>query len=156
VTGALRPKLTFNHLHNAFQPAQALKEWGTPVDIESLSSLFVRYLQTDRSAPTTPFCDMPISPESASILEHLIALNSAQKGWWTVGSQPAVDAAKSEDPIHGFGPRGGYVFQKSFVEFFVKNKEEADRLLERVEKEPNGRISCYAGNKQVRASTRVD
>jgi len=94
---------------------------------------------------------MPISPESASILEHLISLNSAKKGWWTVGSQPAVDAAKSEDPVHGFGPRGGYVFQKSFVEFFVKNKEEADRLFERVNKEPNGRISCYAGNKQVRS-----
>ena len=111
--------------------------------------MFTRYLRSDPAAPTTPFCDLPISPESASILEHLITLNSAAKGWWTVGSQPAVDAAKSEDPIHGFGPKGGYVFQKSFVEFFVRNKEEADRLFERVNKEPHGRISCYAGNKKV-------
>lgn len=129
-------------------PAQAIKEWGTPVDIESLSSLFVRYLQTDPSAPTTPFCDLPISPESHSIFRHLIALNSPSRGWWTVGSQPAVDGAKSEDPIHGFGPKGGYVFQKSFVEFFVKDQQEADRLLTLVNKEPNGRVSMYAGNKK--------
>lgn len=128
-------------------PQQALKEWGTPVDAASLSSLFVRYLQSDPSAPTTPFCDLPISPESQSILPHLIALNSAERQYWTVGSQPAVDGARSEDPIHGFGPKGGYVFQKSFVEFFVKDEAEARRIYDEVAKQ-DGQVTMYAGDRK--------
>lgn len=68
---------------------------------------------------------------------------------WTVGSQPAVDGARSDDPIHGFGPKGGYVFQKSFVEFFVSGVREVEQLQERIEKEGQGVIKFYAGNKRV-------
>lgn len=99
--------------------------------------------------PTTPFCDLPISPESQGILPNLIALNSATKQYWTVGSQPAVDGAKSEDPIHGFGPNGGWIFQKAFVEFFVKDKEEVERIKRKVEREGKGVVGFYAGNKKV-------
>jgi methylenetetrahydrofolate reductase (NADPH) len=119
------------------------------VDTESLSSLFTSYLQSSPQTPTTPFCDLPISPESRSILPYLIKLNSPSKAWWTVGSQPAVDGAKSEDPVHGFGPRGGYVFQKSFVEFFVKDKTEVEELLRRANEGGKGKIGLYAGNKSV-------
>lgn len=68
---------------------------------------------------------------------------------WTVGSQPAVDGARSDDPIHGFGPKGGYVFQKSFVEFFVGGVREVEQLQERIEREGEGVIKFYAGNKRV-------
>lgn len=71
---------------------------------------------------------------------------------WTVGSQPAVDGARSEDPIHGFGPKGGYVFQKSFVEFFVNNVKQVEELQEKIEREGHGMIKFYAGNKRVSAS----
>jgi methylenetetrahydrofolate reductase (NADPH) len=70
---------------------------------------------------------------------------------WTVGSQPAVDGARSDDPIHGFGPKGGYVFQKSFVEFFVGGVKEVEALQEKIEKQGQGMIKFYAGNKRVRA-----
>lgn len=130
-------------------PTQALHEWGTPVDRASLSSLFTRYLRSDPQAPTTPFCDLPISPESSLILDHLIKLNSTERGWWTVGSQPPVDGAKSDDPVHGFGPRGSYVFQKAFVEFFVPGRQQVDELLAKARSEPSGKISLYAGNKKV-------
>ncbi|WWD20602.1 methylenetetrahydrofolate reductase [Kwoniella shandongensis] len=126
--------------------AQALKEWGTPTDASQLSSLFTSYLQSSPQTPTTPFCDLPLSPESATILPHLVALNSSKLQHWTVGSQPAVDAAKSDDPIHGWGPRGGYVFQKAFVEFFVR-EEEVNRLEEKLKK-GDSQITMYAGNKQ--------
>lgn len=129
-------------------PAQALKDWGTPIDAEGLSDLFSRYLRSDPSAPTTPFCDLPLSPESQTILPQLLALNSPQFCHWTVGSQPAVDAAKSEDPVHGWGPRGGYVFQKAFVEFFV-TKSEVDRLQERLASRTDEIISMYAANKKA-------
>ena len=32
--------------------------------------------------------------------------------------QPKVDACSSGDPVHGWGPSGGYVFQKEFIELF--------------------------------------
>lgn len=32
--------------------------------------------------------------------------------------QPMVDAASSTDPVHGWGPPGGIVFQKEFLELF--------------------------------------
>jgi methylenetetrahydrofolate reductase (NADPH) len=73
---------------------------------------------------------------------------------WTVGSQPAVDGARSEDPIHGFGPKGGYVFQKSFVEFFVGDVKQVLALQEKIEKEGHGAIKFYAGNKRVSRASR--
>lgn len=141
--GTLCPIESINYAH--VQAAQALKEWGTPLNHGDISGLFTRYLHSDPSTPTTPFCDLPLSPETTTILSPLLALN--EKQYWTVGSQPAVDAAKSEDPIHGWGPRGGYVFQKAFVEFFVR-KDEMERIQSRLDSK-NGQISFYASNKEV-------
>lgn len=137
------------------QPAQALAQWGTPTTTQELSDLFTAYLNSAPQRPTTPFCDLPLSPESQTILPHLLALNSASKQYWTVGSQPAVDAAHSEDPIHGFGPRGGYVFQKAFVEFFVK-PEVALEIEKAVKERGEGQISFYAGNKKGEFRTNMD
>ncbi|WVQ85878.1 methylenetetrahydrofolate reductase [Cryptococcus sp. DSM 104549] len=137
--------------------AQALKEWGTPTDASQLSALFTAYLQSSPTTPTTPFCDMPLSPESSTILSHLIALNSTKLQHWTVGSQPAVDAVRSDDPVHGWGPRGGYVFQKAFVEFFVR-PEVVEQLEEKVREKGDGLITMYAGNKkgEFRTNTEED
>jgi methylenetetrahydrofolate reductase (NADPH) len=129
-------------------PAQALKEWGTPATMEDLSALFTRYLKGDPSTPTTPFCDMPLSPESATVLPHLLALNSPKVQHWTVGSQPAVDAAASEDPMHGWGPPGGYVFQKAFVEFFVPLSAVQRLETKLIALARGGSISMYASNRK--------
>jgi len=129
-------------------PAQALKEWGTPATMEDLSALFTRYLKGDPDTPTTPFCDMPLSPESATVLPYLLELNSAKLKHWTVGSQPAVDAARSEDPMHGWGPPGGYVFQKAFVEFFVPLSEVQRLQHKLVALARGGNISMYASNRK--------
>ena len=80
------------------------------------------------------------------ILRHLEKLT--QKGWWTVGSQPAIDGARSEDDVVGWGPAGGYVFQKAFVEFFCD--EETLRALETKIKGENGWVTWFAANSQVR------
>lgn len=92
---------------------------------------------------------MPISAESSQILDHLLRLNSPDIQFWTVGSQPAVDGAKSEDPVHGWGPKGGWVFQKSFVEFFVKDRAEVERIKRKIDAKGNGWVSLYAGNRDV-------
>jgi methylenetetrahydrofolate reductase (NADPH) len=36
-------------------------------------------------------------------------------GFLTINSQPAVNGAKSEDKVFGWGPRNGYVYQKAFI-----------------------------------------
>jgi len=67
------------------------------------------------------------------------------KGWWTVGSQPTVNGASSEDEIFGWGPRGGYVFQKAFVEFFAE-KEDVEKIERKVKEEGNGLVDYFVGN----------
>jgi methylenetetrahydrofolate reductase (NADPH) len=95
---------------------------------------------------STPFSSGPLLSESQFIIPHLEQLT--QRGWWTVGSQPAVDAAPSEDPIVGWGPKGGYVFQKAFVEVFA-DSEDVTWLNERVKQRGAGYVSFHAGNLEV-------
>lgn len=89
------------------------------------------------------------------IAAHLIEMND-KRHWWTVGSQPAVDGAPSADAVHGFGPKGGYVYQKAFVEFFLTKEEldELERVSAREERErrekgegDDGLVKWYAGNR---------
>jgi methylenetetrahydrofolate reductase (NADPH) len=80
------------------------------------------------------------------ILTHLERLT--KRGWWTVGSQPAVDGESSEDEIVGWGPRGGYVYQKCFVEFFADAKD-LERIERSIEQEGGGWISYFAADLKV-------
>lgn len=89
---------------------------------------------------------MPLSPESLMILPHLERLT--RRGLWTVGSQPAVDGANSNDDVVGWGPRAGYVFQKGFVEFFCE-ESEVDKIERQVQQRGNGWVHWFAGNKKV-------
>ena len=38
--------------------------------------------------------------------------NMNELGYLTINSQPAVDGSRSDDKVHGWGPPGGYVYQK--------------------------------------------
>ncbi|CDZ97433.1 methylenetetrahydrofolate reductase [Phaffia rhodozyma] len=124
-------------------PNEALSHWGSPSNTRAISELFTSYLRSE--IPSIPWCTSPLESESRAILPLLLRLNSPEKGWWTVGSQPTLDGTPSEDPIYGFGPRGGYIFQKSFVEFFVKESEV--REIEEKAKDFKGVVTFYAGNK---------
>ncbi|KAF7980152.1 hypothetical protein HWV62_39605 [Athelia sp. TMB] len=130
--------------------SDAIAQWGHPKTLNDLTSLFLRQLHSETA--TTPFSSEPLSPESLTILPHLEKLT--HKGWWTVGSQPAVDGARSSDDIFGWGPRGGYVFQKAFVEFFA---EEADveRIEKKVRESGKGWVDYFAGNIQGEVRTNV-
>lgn len=94
----------------------------------------------------TPFSPDELDPESMTILPHLDRLN--QRGWWTVGSQPAVDGASSSDKVFGWGPKAGYVFQKSFVEFFC-DAADADALERKVKEKGGGWVQYYMANSKV-------
>ena len=127
------------------QRSEAVAQWGHPTTLEDLTQMFFRYLHS--KIRSTPFSSEPLSPESATILIHLEKLTL--RGWWTVGSQPAIDGASSADEVVGWGPRGGYVFQKAFVEFFA-TKEDIKKIETKVKEEGNGWVDFFAGNVMVR------
>ncbi|KAL9933157.1 hypothetical protein V8E36_007875 [Tilletia maclaganii] len=77
------------------------------------------------------------------------------KGWWTVGSQPAVAGVSSADDTYGFGPPDGYVYQKAFVEFFVEERCKK-WLLEKIEKEGHGQVTFFAAKADGEVETNVE
>ncbi|QRV99697.1 methylenetetrahydrofolate reductase [Ceratobasidium sp. AG-Ba] len=131
-------------------PHAAVAQWGHPTSMADLTSLFLAYLQ--QKTPTTPFSPSPLSAESVSILAELISLTS--RGLWTVASQPAIDAALSSDPVVGWGPRDGRVFQKAFVEFFCE-EQTLRKLIKLVEETGDGWITYFAGNHEDGFETNV-
>ena len=94
---------------------QAVKLWGNPKVRRDINDLFVKHIQGELSA--IPWSEEELLAESSTIKPHLLELNG--KGWWTVASQPAVNGLRSCDATFGWGPPNGFVFQKSFVEFFI-------------------------------------
>lgn len=119
-------------------------QWARPTSPADITSICLRFLTFHASS--WPFSPSPLSSESQLILPHLKRL--AHLGWWPVGSQPAVDGARSEDETVGWGPRSGYVYQKAFVEFFV-GEEEVRRLEGRVRERGKGEVDLLACNFKV-------
>jgi methylenetetrahydrofolate reductase (NADPH) len=133
-------------------PAEALRQWGYPTTLADISQIFSSYLSG--SLASIPWSEEPLRAETSSISKSLFRLND-ERHWWTVGSQPAVDGAKSSDPVHGFGPKGGYVYQKAFVEFFLEEEKlnEFEQRARKAEEERQARgegeeglIKWFAGN----------
>ena len=143
---AFNPPLTYSPTSLTVSPAQALSLWNTPTTPEEITHLFTSHLagQNPRQLPWSESASL--SSETALITSELTQLTQ-RKGYWTIASQPAVDGLPSTHPIHGWGPPGGFVFQKAFVEFFVPAPAFNTTLrphLDRLRKD--GEISYYAGN----------
>lgn len=115
--------------------------------MSDLTELFIAHLYSNITS--TPFSPSPLSPESLPILPHLERLT--RKGWWTVFSQPAVDGITSSDEVFGWGPVGGYVFQKGFVEFFAE-KSDVEELQRKIELKGGGWVDFFAANAEVMLS----
>ena len=143
---AFNPPLTYSPTSLTVSPAQALSLWNTPTTPEEITHLFISYLagQNPKQLPWSE--SATLSPETALITSELTQL-IRRKGYWTIASQPAVDGLPSTHSIHGWGPPGGFVFQKAFVEFFVPASTFTNTLqplLDRLRNE--GEVSYYAGN----------
>lgn len=115
---AFAPPLSYSPSTLTIPPHLAPTLWGNPTTPAAITGLFTAHL-SGKSPTQLPWSDsQSLSPETALILPHLLALNS-RRNWWTIASQPAIDGLPSSDRIHGWGPAGGFVFQKAFVEFFL-------------------------------------
>lgn len=121
---------------------QAVRLWGYPATRRDLDDIFVKHMQGQLAA--IPWSEEDLMAESSTIKPCLIELNS--KSWWTVASQPAINGAPSSDPTFGWGPVNGFVFQKSFVEFFLPS-DDWKALHERLSSpEVRESICFYATN----------
>jgi methylenetetrahydrofolate reductase (NADPH) len=117
--------------------------WGHPKSLKDISDLFVNYIQGgEKSLKSLPWSESPISNEVDSIKDGLLDLNS--RGFLTINSQPAVNGVESSHPVHGWGPRHGYVYQKAYLEVLV-SPELISEVITRIERSPD--ITYHAVNK---------
>ncbi|KAI8375008.1 methylenetetrahydrofolate reductase-domain-containing protein [Choanephora cucurbitarum] len=123
-------------------------KWGQPVHEKDITQLFVKYIQGELDS--LPWCEERLQTESDAIRQRLSDIN--QRGYWTVSSQPAVNGVSSEDQVYGWGPKGGYVYQKAFIEFFVSDTQIKE-LLSRLSKDSS--ITYYATNLKGDFATNV-
>ncbi|KAF9036651.1 methylenetetrahydrofolate reductase-domain-containing protein [Panaeolus papilionaceus] len=130
--------------------SEVLTQWAHPNTLDDLTNIFLDHLHSKIS--TTPFSPTPLSAETLTILPHLERLTKG--GWWTVGSQPAVDGVNSTDEVFGWGPRAGYIFQKGFVEFFCEEKD-VDKVINRIDEKGKGWVHYFAGNVKGECCTNV-
>jgi len=114
-------------LHGA-KSFERINAWGTPKSVQEVYDVFAKHCSGE--IEKLPWCDTPLLPESDMIKDNLVKLN--KNGFLTINSQPRVNGAPSTDPKVGWGPLGGYVYQKAYVEFFVS--PELFNLMQEVAK----------------------
>ncbi|KAH8930151.1 methylenetetrahydrofolate reduct [Atractiella rhizophila] len=132
--------------HINLEKSQALSLWGSPTSEEDVWELFANYCRG--KVKTLPWSDGPTSKETTIISQQLANLN--QLGYLTINSQPVVNGRPSNDPVHGWGPRNGYVYQKAYLEFFV-SPERLEVLQSRFESDSS--LTYYAVNQKGELST---
>ncbi|KAK7510416.1 methylenetetrahydrofolate reductase-domain-containing protein [Phyllosticta citriasiana] len=118
---------------------QAIKLWKYPVSSEDISEIFRRHITGELEA--IPWSEEDLNDETNAIRNQLLKLIG--KGWWSVASQPAVNGVQSTDPVYGWGPKNGYVFQKPFVEFFLPNSDWK-KLQAKLDQHSD--VTYFAGN----------
>ena len=117
-----------------------VKLWGSPKTLRQVSNLFVDFLECKLSR--LPWSEGTITAEADSLKEDLIKLN--HRGLLSINSQPAVNGMPSSHPVHGWGPKGGYVYQKAYLELFIF-PSVFDQVMERLEANKN--LTYFAVNK---------
>lgn len=120
-----------------------------PTKPQDIYEVFAKYVEG--KVPHLPWCETALKPESFTIQGQLASLNRA--GFLSINSQPPVNGVPSSHPVFGWGGTGGYIYQKSYIEFFV-SPENAQVLIGMVAM--NKSMNLYAVNndgKEMRAGS---
>lgn len=117
-----------------------IKLYGTPTSVQDIANTFAKYVTGELKS--LPWSEQEITPEIEGIKSQLIDLNS--RGFLTINSQPSVNGVRSSDPVFGWGPSNGYVYQKSYLELFV-SPEVLSALITNIERDPD--MTYYAVDK---------
>ncbi|XP_027514042.1 methylenetetrahydrofolate reductase isoform X3 [Corapipo altera] len=105
---------------------ELLKMWGEELTgEESVFEVFTCYItgepnRNGHRVTCMPWNDDPLATETNLLKEQLEKVN--RRGILTINSQPNINGKPSTDPIVGWGPSGGYVFQKAYLEFFASSE----------------------------------
>ncbi|KIX02607.1 methylenetetrahydrofolate reductase [Rhinocladiella mackenziei CBS 650.93] len=118
-----------------------IKLWGKPKTLREVTALFVRFLEGNLDR--LPWSEGAISTEADSIKADLLKLN--RNGLLTINSQPAIDGAPSTHPVYGWGPAGGWVYQKAYLELLVF-PSIFSTVMERLDANKN--LTYYAVNQK--------
>ncbi|XP_038191020.1 methylenetetrahydrofolate reductase isoform X2 [Arvicola amphibius] len=116
---------------------ELLKMWGEELTSEkSVFEVFEHYLSGEPNqhgyiVTCLPWNDDPLAAETSLMKEELLRVN--RLGILTINSQPNINGKPSSDPVVGWGPSGGYVFQKAYLEFFT-SPETVEALLQVLKK----------------------
>ncbi|KAF9960265.1 hypothetical protein BGZ72_007523 [Mortierella alpina] len=128
----------------------AAQHWGEPRTLLDIQELFVRSCYRGESPTLLPWCNEPLAAQFLTIADKIIELN--QYGYLTIDSQPAVNGVKSDDEIYGWGHKGGYVYQKAYVEFFI-SPYQLSTLKQRLKHQPH--FTFVAANKSGDLQTNI-
>ncbi|TKS77864.1 Methylenetetrahydrofolate reductase [Collichthys lucidus] len=113
--------------HHPFPPALPVEEEVGGTLEDQILLVGVAYSQV----MCLPWNDEPLAPETNLLKDELEKVN--RRGVLTINSQPNINGKSSTDPIVGWGPAGGYVFQKAYLEFFTSS-ENVTALLKVLKK----------------------
>lgn len=130
--------------------------WGTPSSPQDVYNVFAGFCSGE--IKQSPFTEAPMASETDVIKEKLVTINRV--GFLTINSQPAVNGAPSTDKRFGWGPRGGYVYQKAYVEFFT-SPENVQKIIDITKKKfptltfhaINAKGEAYTNTKHTNAVT---
>ncbi|XP_073441140.1 methylenetetrahydrofolate reductase (NADPH) [Dendrobates tinctorius] len=129
---------------------QLLKMWGEEQSSEeSVFEVFTSYITGEpnrkgHKVTCLPWNDDPLAPETNLLKDQLEKVN--KRGILTINSQPNVNGKPSTDPVVGWGPSRGYVFQKAYLEFFTSS--ETVTALIKVLKRYEPRVNYHIVNVQ--------
>ncbi|PRP86322.1 methylenetetrahydrofolate reductase [Planoprotostelium fungivorum] len=145
-------ELTDYHLHApaAHKEFERREAFGRELtSVQSVFDAFAKYCagEIDR----LPWSETPLALESNAILTRLVSMN--KRGFLTINSQPRVNGAASTDEVHGWGPKGGYVYQKvrkAYLEFFT-SPENFSTLQEVLKHHPS--ISFHAVDRSGKSTS---
>jgi methylenetetrahydrofolate reductase (NADPH) len=122
--------------------------WGdSPMHEKELGEVFANYVEG--RIPILPWCETALAQETSGI-SWIGDLN--RKGFFTINSQPSVNAVRSDDSVYGWGGPGGRVYQKSYVEFFTRPKY-LKLLLEVITQFPSLTLHAIDFNGVMHSST---
>ena len=92
--------------------------WGTLITESDIGKLIIKFISG--KVKRLPWSETSVDTETSKISDFVILMNS--NNFFTTNSQPKVNGVKSGDPVFGWGPQNGYVYQKAYIEFLVPQK----------------------------------
>ena len=105
----------YDHFGTRNYKTDRVETWGEIQSDDDVFKVFAAFCKGDNKQ--LPWSEQSkMAPESSPITSRLVHLNL--NGYLTINSQPSINGLASETPEFGWGPAGGHVYQKAYLEFF--------------------------------------